>query len=111
MRIEEITREYGGGWEETSREELDPDGIKAIEITEKDFRQDDGSTRTRVSMCFTMDNGRQRFIPLSRDSELEVGDHVDPETVEVITLERDGEEIYRCDGELLPEKPKTKKKK
>ena len=109
MRLLDISKqEYGGSWEETNREPLEGiENVKSIEVTERDFKQDDGSTRTRVSMCFTMKNGRQRFVPLSRDSELEVGDKVDPETVEVLTLERDGDEIYRVDGEVL----KTKKGK
>lgn len=110
MRLLDISKqEYGGSWEETNREPLEGiENVKNIEVTERDFKQDDGSTRTRVSMCFTMKNGRQRFVPLSRDSELEVGDKVDPETVEVLTLERDDEEIYRVDGEVLKSK-KSKK--
>lgn len=110
VKLQDITkREYGGGWEVVDTDSLDPTGIKSIEVTEKDFLQDDGSTRTRVSMCFTMSNGRTRYTPLSRDSDLEVGDKVDPETVEVITLEKDGEEIYRVDGQKM--KPAGKKKK
>lgn len=105
MKLTDVaTREYGGGWEETGREPLDCSAAKSIEVTERDFTQDDGSIRTRVSMCFTMPNDRQRFIPLSRDSELEVGDKVDPKSVEVITLERDGEEIHRVDGSILKKK-------
>ncbi|MDY5911892.1 MAG: hypothetical protein SPJ62_07800 [Inconstantimicrobium porci] len=38
-------------------------------------------------------------MPLSRDSHLEEGDSVDIKSVEIITLERDGDEdIYRADG-------------
>lgn len=106
MRLLDITKqEYGGSWEETNREALEGiEDVKSIEVTERDFRQDDGTTRTRVSMCFTMKNGRTRYVPLSRDSELEVGDKVDPASVEVITLERDDEEIYRVDGAVLKAK-------
>lgn len=110
MRLLDISKqEYGGSWEVTEREALEGiEDVKSIEVTERDFRQDDGTTRTRVSMCFTMKNGRTRYVPLSRDSELEVGDKVDPASVEVLTLERDGDEpIYRVDGEVL----KTKKGK
>lgn len=104
MRLLDITKqEYGGSWEVTEREALEgTEDVKSIEVTERDFRQNDGSTRTRVSMCFTMKNGRMRYAVLSRDSELEVGDKVDPASVEVLTLERDGDEpIYRVDGEVL----------
>lgn len=107
MKLSDISkREYGGGWNLVEREALDCEDVKSIEVTEKDFIQDDGTTRTRVSMCFTMANGRTRYQPLSRDSELEVGDKVDPESVEVLILERDGEEIYRVDGEVLRKKKK-----
>ena len=103
MKLKEVaTQEYGGSWEEQERESLEGlEDVKSIEVTEKDFLQEDGSTRTRVSMCFTMKNGRQRYIALSRDSELEVGDKVNPASVEVISLERDGDTIYRVDGEKL----------
>ena len=107
MKLLDISkREYGGGWEVTERESLDTEGVQSIEVTERDFVQDDGTTRTRVSMCFTMANGRSRYVPLSRDSDLEVSDKVDPRSVEVLTLERDGEEIYRVDGEVLRKKKK-----
>jgi hypothetical protein len=48
-----------------------------------------------------MKNGRDRFKQLDRNSDLEVGDKVDPKTIEVITLERDDDEIYRVDGKKL----------
>lgn len=110
MRLTDVAKqEYGGSWEPVEREALEGiEDVKSIEVTERDFKQDDGSIRTRVSMCFSMKNGRQRFIPLSRDSELEVGDKVDPKSVEVITLERDGDTIYRVDGEILKKKSKAK---
>lgn len=102
MRIEDITKEYGGGWEETNREKLeDVKDIESCEVTERDFVQDDGSTKTVASICFHMKNGRDRYKQLDRNSDLEVGDKVDPKSVEVITLERDDDEIYRVDGKKL----------
>lgn len=93
-------RTYAGNWAVTAREKLDKDDVKAIsriEVVEKE--QDWG---TSISMCFFMKAGGKKFVSLSRDSELEVGDSVDPKSVEVLTLERDGEEpIFKVDGEAL----------
>lgn len=102
IRISDITKEYGGSWVETSREKLDDvKDIASAEVTERDFVQDDGTTKTVASICFHMKNGRDRFKQLDRNSDLEVGDKVDPKSIEVITLERDDDEIYRVDGKKL----------
>ena len=87
-------------WEVVSREFLDTGNVDSIDITEHDYRQDDGSIKTRVSMRFMMNDGRTKYVPLFYESELEVGDRVSPNSVEVITLERDGEKIYRVDGKI-----------
>ena len=43
------------------------------------------------SVCFLMKNGQQGFIPLERDSTLRVGDLVDLEKAEILTLSRPGD--------------------
>lgn len=43
------------------------------------------------SVCFFMANGQQGFIPLSNDSLLRVGDSVDMEKAELLTLSRPGD--------------------
>lgn len=90
-------RTYAGSWNEVSREKLSTSEVKSIsniEIVEKE--QEWG---TSVSMCFHMLGGGRKYVPLSRDSSLEVGDSVNPKSVEIITLEKDGEDpIYRADG-------------
>lgn len=90
---------YAAKWEATGREMLkdaDPKGFKSIEsaqVVEKE--QDWGTSR---SICFFLKGGGRKYIVLSRDSELEDGDEVDPSKVEITTLERDGDEpIYRAD--------------
>ena len=90
-------------WEITGREllkDLDPQGFKGIKsatVTEKE--QEWGISR---SICLTMKVGGKKYIPLSKDSELKKGDEVDLDSIEIITLERDGDEpIYRADGEKL----------
>ena len=90
-------RTYGSSWAETSKEKLSSNEVKAIdkiEVTTKD-----NEWGTSVSMCFFMKSGGRKFVPLSRDSDLEVGDIVDPKSVEIITLERAGDEpVYKADG-------------
>lgn len=94
---------YAGKWAETGREllsKVDPQGFKAIAsavVTEKE--QEWGISR---SICLTMKAGGQKYISLSKDSELQDGDEVNLKSIEVITLERDGDDpIFRADGEAL----------
>lgn len=86
-------RTYAGSWSETSREPLSKTEqalVESVEVVEGNYG---------LSMCFIMKAGGKKFMPLSRDSQLEEGDSVDIKSVEIITLERDGdEEIYRIDG-------------
>lgn len=90
-------RTYAGAWEETGREKLSTSEVKSIdkiEVVEKD-----NDWGTSVSMCFFMKSGGKKYVPLSRDCDLQDGDTVDPKSVEIITLERDGEDpIYRAEG-------------
>lgn len=54
-----------------------------------------------LSMCFLMKGGKEKRGYLSTKSELEEGDHVDKNTIEVIYLEQDGVELKpRYDGEV-----------
>lgn len=106
-----IVKEYGGTpWEVTDTEKLEQAEIDAIQdITVITKEQDWGES---TSMCFLMKSGRTRFIPLSRDSDLEEGDTVDPESVVLLTLSREGDDdIVRADGSILEKKPKAKGKK
>lgn len=90
---------YAAKWKATNREMLkdaDPKGFKTIESAQVvETEQDWGTSR---SICFFLKGGGRKYIGLSRDSELEDGDEVDPSKVEITTLERDGDEpIYRAD--------------
>lgn len=86
-------RTYAGSWSEAGRENLskaEVAQIQSVEVVEGQYG---------LSMCFVMKAGGKKFMPLSRDSQLEEGDSVDVKSVEIITLERDGDEdIYRADG-------------
>lgn len=86
-------RTYAGSWSETGREKLskaEQASVESAEVVEGQYG---------LSMCFVMKAGGKKFMPLSRDSQLEEGDSVNVKSVEIITLERDGESpIYRADG-------------
>ena len=43
------------------------------------------------SVCFFMKNGQQGFIPLSNDSNLTIGDTVDMDKADLLTLSRPGD--------------------
>ena len=92
-------RTYAGSWEVTNTEKLSAAEIKSvdkIEVIEKEF-----DWGTSVSMCFFMKTGGRKYVSLSRDSKLNVGDIVDPKSVEILTLERDGDDpIYKADGKV-----------
>lgn len=88
-------RTYAGSWSEASRDKLskaEQASIESIEVVEGQYG---------LSMCFLMKAGGKKFMPLSRDSQLEEGDSVDLKSVEISTLERSGEEIFRADGTAM----------
>lgn len=86
-------RTYAGSWNEADREKLSKAEVAQVAsatVVEGQYG---------LSMCFVMKAGGKKFMPLSRDSKLEEGDSVDIKSVEIITLERDGDEdIYRAEG-------------
>lgn len=49
------------------------------------------SSQYGLSVCFFMKNGSQGYIPLSNDSSLGIGDSVDMEKAELLTLSRPGD--------------------
>lgn len=103
-------QEFGGKWEETERESLDAKEIKAIKEIKVVERYAKDTGEAFLCMCFFMNNGKTRSAYLSKMSDLEEGDVVDPKSVEFITLERDGETTVKADGAILS-KPKKRGKK
>lgn len=89
-------RTYAGSWSEAGREKLSKAEVAQVESAEV------VEGRYGLSMCFLMKAGGKKFMPLSRDSQLEEGDSVDIKSVDIITLEKDGEDdIYRADGTAM----------
>lgn len=75
---------YGGNWNVKSSRKFDQEEIalvKGAEVVASEFGK---------SVCFHMYAGGSIYIPLSNQSELKVGDSVDLEKAEILTLSRDG---------------------
>lgn len=81
---------YNLGWTQTNKESLPAAAIEEIshaEVTQADYG---------LSVCFFLKGGGRKFIPLSQNSSLKLGDAVDAANGSVITLERKGDNpIYR----------------
>ena len=89
-------RTYAGSWREAGREKLSKAEVAQVESAEVVEGQ------YGLSMCFLMKAGGKKFMPLSRDSQLEEGDSVDIKSIDIITLEKDGDDdIYRADGTAM----------
>lgn len=93
---------YGQKWEVTDNallKDVDPSGIKDVkraEVTSHEF-----GWGTGVSICLFLKSGGVKYLPLSSESSLEVGDEVSTDSIEILQLERDGDNpIYRFDGEV-----------
>lgn len=90
MNIFSSLRVYAGKWavkasRAFSKEEID--AVDSAKVVDSQYGN---------SVCFIMKAGGQTFIPLSSDSSLAVGDTVNLDNAELLTLERSGEaDIYR----------------
>lgn len=101
FNIANLTR-YGG-WNEVGRELLssfDADWFKTIKSAEVTCKEQTWGESTAI--CLTLMNGQKQYLPLSSRSELIEGDKVDPKTIEIIDIEREGDEpTWRADGARL----------
>ena len=96
------TTEYGGSFVETNNEKLTAEEIASIDHVKVQHSKDkEGKVLDKLCMAFYMKNGKQRFMSLDRNSKLQANDAVKPESINIKTLERDGDEIYRVDGDAL----------
>lgn len=85
MNIFDSIQMYAGKWTEKSRRnfnESEKNSVASAVVVSSQY----GS-----SVCFFMKNGNQGFIPLSNDSSLKIGDAVDLEKAELVTLSRPGD--------------------
>ena len=77
---------YGGSWNVVADKTR---GFNAEELALID-RAEVVASEYGNSVCFFMKSGGQSYIPLSRDSNLTVGDSVDVTKAKLLTLHRDG---------------------
>lgn len=97
MSLFSSLKEFNGAWntkgtaEPLSAEDIAT--IASIEVKEGQYG---------AMVCFNLINGHTRWSAISRDSALTVGDRVDPNSVTILTLCREGDaDIYRVDGKKL----------
>ena len=79
--------------------DLDPEGFKQIESAEVVQKEQDWGMST--SICMFLKGGGCKYIALSSESTLSVGDEVDVNSLKVIELEREGETCFKGDGNAL----------
>lgn len=90
MNIFQSLRLYAGKWSVINERPFSNEEIAQVESA-KVVASQYGS-----SVCFTMINGGQTYIPLSQDSTLGIGDSVNIREAKLLTLSKAGEEdIYR----------------
>lgn len=77
---------YGGSWEVTGKSKLEAEEVESIEDIEV------VSSQYGLNMCFMLKGGGKSYCPISRDADLEEGDKIDKHSVEVLTLQRAGDQ-------------------
>lgn len=77
---------YAGNWSVINRRDFNEEEKAAVRSAHV------VSSQYGSSVCFMMRSGGQTYIPVSRDSNLAVGDSIDMDKVELLTLHRDGDE-------------------
>jgi hypothetical protein len=93
MTIFDNLKVYGGKWSEKSSRKFTKEELALVEkaqVVESQY----GS-----SCCFFMKNGTTMYVPMSNDAKSEIGDSIDLESAEIVTLEKQGEKnIQRIRG-------------
>ncbi len=84
MVFDSLTK-YADNWKVVGEREFNSEEIAAVKSASV------VSSQYGSSVCFLMKSGGQTYIPLSRDSELVVGDSVDLFKAKLLTLHRDGD--------------------
>lgn len=94
MSIFSSLQTYAAKWSAKGSRAISAEEISEVEKAEV------VSSEFGLSMVFTLVGGKgKKFIPVSRDSSLAEGDVVNISSVQLIELERDGDNnIFRADG-------------
>lgn len=90
--VNKLGKIYGGNWMITDTERFSEEDAKdysGAEVTNSDFG---------LSVCLTLaDGSHKQYVPLSRDSNLRLGDKPKLTDLQVLTLERDGETCIKIE--------------
>ena len=86
-------RVYAGKWNLKSSRAFSPEEVAAVASAVV------VASQYGNSVCFSMVNGGQTFIPLSQNSAKTVGESIDLTTAKLLTLEKSGEaDIFRVEA-------------
>ena len=86
-------RMYAGKWNLKSSRAFSPEEIAAVASAVV------VASQYGNSVCFSMVNGGQTFIPLSQNSAKSVGESIDLTSARLLTLEKSGEaDIFRVEA-------------
>ena len=86
-------RVYAGKWSVKSSRAFSPEEVAAVASAVV------VASQYGNSVCFSMVNGGQTFIPLSQNSAKTVGESIDLTTAKLLTLEKSGEaDIFRVEA-------------
>ena len=93
MNLFSSLRVYGGKWAEKASRKFTQDELALVtkaQVVESQYGN---------SCCFFMANGTTMYVPMSTDSKSGVGDIVNLNEAEIVTLEKAGEkDIQRIRG-------------
>ena len=93
MNLFSSLRVYGGKWAEKASRKFTQDELALVtkaQVVESQYGN---------SCCFFMANGTTTYVPMSTDSKSGVGDIINLNEAEIVTLEKAGEkDIQRIRG-------------
>lgn len=94
MSIFSTLKRYEGEWKVTKRTDLSVElGDQASSVSLTVVPSEYG-----MSVEFSFDEGYKQYIPVSTEANLEIGDTPKVGDLDVITLQRGSETIYRIDN-------------
>ena len=93
MNLFSSLKVYGGKWAEKASRKFTQDELSLVtkaQVVESQYGN---------SCCFFMANGTTMYVPMSNDSKSGVGDYINLNEAEIVTLEKQGEnDIQRIRG-------------
>lgn len=91
MNILNLLKDYGGKWQIKGEAEhltaAEQAQVASITVVPSNYG---------ASACLLMKNGNTKYIPLSQDASYGIGETINVEDLQVVTLTKDGRDIYRA---------------